>query len=62
LLKKAHVINKNIDGFYAKTTQAEKKDKKNYDAILPKYDSAVKRYINYTYVLKNGVGRFTIFF
>jgi hypothetical protein len=67
LLKKAHVINTNIDGFYAKTTQEDsarfvKKDKKNYDAILPKYDSAEKRYINYAYVLKNGVGRFNIFF
>jgi hypothetical protein len=36
--------------------------KKNYDAILSKYDSAEKRYINYAYVLKNGVGRFNIFF
>ena len=36
--------------------------KKNYDAIMSKYDSAEKRYINYAYVLKNGVGRFNIFF
>jgi hypothetical protein len=36
--------------------------KKNYDAILSKYDSAEKRYINYAYVLKSGVGRFSIFF
>ena len=36
--------------------------KKNYDAILSKYDSAEKRYINYAYVLKNGVGRYNIFF
>jgi hypothetical protein len=35
--------------------------KKNYDAILSKYDSAENRYINYAYVLKNGVGRFNIF-
>ena len=40
----------------------KKKIKKNYDAILSKYDSAEKRYINYAYVLKNGVGRFNIFF
>jgi hypothetical protein len=33
-----------------------------YDAILSKYDSAEKRYINYAYVSKNGVGRFNIFF
>jgi hypothetical protein len=35
----------------------------NYDAILSKYDSAEKRYINYAYMymLKNGVGRFNIF-
>ena len=36
--------------------------KNNYDAILSKYDSAEKRYISYAYVLKNGVGRFNIFF
>jgi hypothetical protein len=37
--------------------------KKNYEAILSKYDSAEKRYINYAYVLRNGVpGRFNIFF
>jgi hypothetical protein len=39
--------------------------KNNYDAILSKYDSAEKRYINYAnyaYVLKNGVVRFNIFF
>jgi hypothetical protein len=30
LLKKAHVINKNIDGFYAKTTQ---EDSGSYDHI-----------------------------
>jgi hypothetical protein len=36
--------------------------KKNYDAILSKYNSAEKRYINYAYVLKNGVGRSSIFF
>ena len=29
LLKKAHVINKNINGFYAKTTQDLCKNKKN---------------------------------
>jgi hypothetical protein len=75
LLNKAHVINDNIDGFYAKTTQgsclyglsyienaSKWKKKKNYDAIPSKYDSAEKRYINYAYVLKNGVGRFDIFF
>jgi hypothetical protein len=32
-----------------------------YDAILSKYDSAEKRYINYAYVSKNGVSRFNIF-
>jgi hypothetical protein len=36
--------------------------KKNYDANLSKYDSAEKRYINCTYVLKNGVGLYNIFF
>ena len=36
--------------------------KKNYGAILSKYDSAEKRYIHYAYVLKNGVGRLTSFF
>jgi hypothetical protein len=36
--------------------------KKNYGAILSKYDSAEKRYIDYAYVLKNGVGRFNVFF
>ena len=40
----------------------KKKKKKNYNAILSKYDSAEKIYINYAYVLKNGVGRFNIFF
>ena len=29
---------------------------------MSKYDSAEKRYINYAYVLKNGVGQFNIFF
>jgi hypothetical protein len=29
---------------------------------LSKYDSDEKRYINYADVLKNGVGRFNIFF
>jgi hypothetical protein len=53
LLKKPHVINKK---YWWKIY------KKNYDAILSKYDSAEKRYINYAYVLKNGVGRFNIFF
>ena len=36
--------------------------KKNYDAILSKYDSAGGKNINYAYVFKNGVGRFNIFF
>jgi hypothetical protein len=35
----------------------------NYDAILlSKYDSAEKKILNYAYVLKNGVGRYNIFF
>ena len=46
LLKKKEYIKKNYE----------------YDAILSKYDSAEKRYINYAYVLKNGVGRFNIYF
>jgi hypothetical protein len=34
-----------------------------YDAILlSKYDSAEKKIPNYAYVLKNGVGRYNIFF
>jgi hypothetical protein len=37
--------------------------KKNYDAILLlKYDSAEKKILNYAYMLKNGVGRYNIFF
>ena len=32
-----------------------------YDAILSKYDSAEKRYINYAYVSKNGVGLTSFF-
>ena len=40
----------------------KKKRLKKLDAILSKYDSAEKRYINYVCVLKNGVGRFNIFF
>jgi hypothetical protein len=36
---------------------------KNYDAILLlKYDSTEKKILNYAYVLKNGVGRYNIFF
>jgi hypothetical protein len=36
---------------------------KNYDPILlSKYDSAEKKILNYAYVLKNGVGRYSIFF
>jgi hypothetical protein len=47
-----------------KEFSSEKKKiyKKNYDANLSKYDSAEKRYINYAYVLKNGVGLYNIFF
>ena len=40
----------------------KKKEKKNYDAILSKYDSAEKSYIHYAYVLKNGIGRYNMFF
>jgi hypothetical protein len=37
--------------------------KKDYDAfILPKYDSAEKKILSYAYVIKNGVGRYNIFF
>jgi hypothetical protein len=36
---------------------------KNYDAmLLSKYDSAEKNILNYAYVLKNGVGRYNIFY
>ena len=36
---------------------------KIYDAILlSKYDSAEIKILNYAYVLKNGVGRYNIFF
>jgi hypothetical protein len=35
---------------------------KKYDAILLlKYDSAGKKILNYAYVLKNGVDRYSIF-
>jgi hypothetical protein len=41
----------------------KKENIKNYDAILlSKYDSAEKKILNYAYVLKNGVGRYSIFF
>ena len=53
-----------IDNTYNLAFSPGKKTKKqkNYDVILSKYDSTEKRYINYAYVLKNGVGRFNIFF
>jgi hypothetical protein len=36
---------------------------KNYDAILlSKYDLAEKKRLNYAYMLKDGVGRYNIFF
>jgi hypothetical protein len=40
----------------------KKKIYKKKTTILSNYDSAEKRYINYAYVLKNGVGWFNIFF
>ena len=42
---------------------SSKRRAKNYDAILlSNYDSAEKNILNYAYMLKNGAGRYNIFF